>query len=118
MKRAKKRMLPTVAKLASSIRRTDRSLTKALAFCFASNKRIAKKGKRAVKEAPLCAGEELTLDEMLTAFDPKRHGGEVTTKTPRKKYRIEDLLAECDPNSLMPIDEEWERMRPVGKEMW
>ncbi len=37
----------------------------------------------------------------------------------RKKYKLADLLAECDPNAPMPEDlVEWDRMIPVGKEIW
>jgi hypothetical protein len=37
--------------------------------------------------------------------------------SPRMKYWLADLLAECDENDPMPIDQEWDRMRPVGGEL-
>lgn len=48
MKQAKNRPLPSLVKLVSSINRTNRSLSEALAFCGASNKRIARKEKKAL----------------------------------------------------------------------
>ncbi|MDX3774723.1 AbrB/MazE/SpoVT family DNA-binding domain-containing protein [Chromatiaceae bacterium AAb-1] len=36
----------------------------------------------------------------------------------RPKYKLEDLLAQCDPNAPMPEELiEWERTAPVGKEI-
>jgi antitoxin ChpS len=37
------------------------------------------------------------------------------TKTNRKRYKLEDLLAEM-PNGL-PYDKEWDEMQPVGREI-
>lgn len=41
---------------------------------------------------------------------------DVTTKQ-RKKYKIEDLLAECHPDAPHPRVEGWDEMPPVGKEI-
>lgn len=49
MKQARKRPLPTLAKLVSNFKRTDCALSQTLAFCGASNKRIARMEKSASK---------------------------------------------------------------------
>lgn len=96
MKQAKKGPLPTLAKLVSSIKRTDRSLSETLAFCAASNKRIAKKEKRAAVKAlgkfmHEQAGVGAGLD--LKALISEGRAGE-KAPTPRKKYKLKDLLAQ------------------------
>jgi len=36
----------------------------------------------------------------------------------RRKYRVADLLAQCDPRAPLPEDlNEWEAMMPVGSEI-
>lgn len=56
MKQAKKRPLPSLAKLVSSINRTVRSLSETLAFCGASNKRIARKEMKALQSVTALKG--------------------------------------------------------------
>lgn len=100
MKRAKKKLIPILRRLDASTRRTKRPMTKAIAAVDASNKRLSRKPRYSLDEllaqcdptVPLPrvegwdemkpVGKELpskepTLDEMLAAFDPNRHGGEV-----------------------------------------
>jgi antitoxin ChpS len=36
----------------------------------------------------------------------------------KPRYKLADLLAQCDPNAPMPRIEEWDDMRPVGNEVW
>jgi hypothetical protein len=62
MKQAKKRPLPTLAKLVSSTKRANRAMTGALASVVASNKRIAKKEKLATNRRPKYRLEDLMAE--------------------------------------------------------
>ena len=62
MKQAKKRLLPTLAKLVSSTKRANRAMTGALAAVVASNKRIAKKEKLATNRRPKYKLEDLMAE--------------------------------------------------------
>jgi hypothetical protein len=70
MKQAKKRLLPTLAKLQSSTKRADRAMTQTLAAVAASNKRILRMEQRHANTLE-------SLKTMLAAFAAERHGGEV-----------------------------------------
>lgn len=116
MKRAKQRPLPTLDKLVSGIKRTDRALSETLAFCAASNKRIAKKEKRAAVKAlgkfmHGQAGVGAGVD--LKALISEGRAGE-EAPTPRKKYKLKDLLDQ------IPLGTKFEEIDfgpPVGKEI-
>lgn len=95
MKRAKQRSLPTLDKLVSSIKRTDRALSETLAFCAASSRRIAKKEKRAT----------------VNALGQFTNG---SAEQARKRYKLEDLLAQIPPGAKF---EELDWGPPVGKEI-
>lgn len=95
MKRAKQRPLPMLDKLVSSIKRTDRALSETLTFCAASNKRIAKKKKRATVNV---------LGQFVNG---------ATTRM-RKRYKLKDLLAQIPPGTKF---EELDWGPPVGKEI-
>ena len=75
MKRAKKHLLPTIAKLYASTRRADRAMTDALAAVSASEKRIQKREQAHAKTKE-------SLDQLLAAFDVDRHRGEVMAFPP------------------------------------
>jgi hypothetical protein len=70
MKQAKKRLLPTLARLYSSTRRADRALAKTFAAISASEKRMRRREQEH-------AGTRESLERMLASFDVARHGGEV-----------------------------------------
>jgi antitoxin ChpS len=41
------------------------------------------------------------------------------TKAPRKKYTLEQMLAECDSTAPYPEElREWDEMPAVGREVW
>lgn len=117
MKRAKQRPFPTLDKLASSIKQTDRALSETLAFCAASNKRIAKKEKRAAVKALEKfimhgqAGVGAGVD--LKALISEGRAGE-EAPTPRKKCKLKDLLDQIPPGTKF---EEIDFGPPVGKEI-
>jgi len=73
MKLAKKRLSPIVRRLLSSTRGAKRAITKAIASVDATNRKLAMKRRK----------PQYSLDEMLEAFDPKRHRGELMTFAPR-----------------------------------
>jgi hypothetical protein len=95
MKRAKQRPLRLLAKLVSSTKRASRVMTGALASVNASNKRIAKKAKRAEVKAlgRLMNGRPASL---------------------RKKYKLADLMAQIPPGTKF---EELDCGPPVGREI-
>lgn len=42
-----------------------------------------------------------------------------SSETVRKRYTLDELLAQCDLNAPMVTEEEiWGDFRPVGKEIW
>jgi antitoxin component of MazEF toxin-antitoxin module len=95
MKRAKQRPLPSLAKLISSSKQASRSIAGALVSVNASNKRIAKKEKRAAVKA---LGRFMNNAPTL----------------PRKKYWLADLMAQIPPRTKF---EEIDFGPPVGKEI-
>jgi antitoxin ChpS len=39
--------------------------------------------------------------------------------SPKRRYKLADLLAQCDPTAPPPADlAPWEAARPVGQEVW
>jgi antitoxin ChpS len=64
-----------------------------------------------VREAlHLCAGQTVTLEQTEQGLLVKPHG---------KKYTLEELVAQCDPNAPMPQEvADWQDTLAVGKEMW
>lgn len=55
--------------------------------------------------------------------DMKLEGDQLTlqakSKAARKKYKLSDLLAKCDPDAPMPQEiKDWENMPAVGNEVW
>ena len=75
MKRTKKQLLPTIAKLDASTRRANRAMSDALAAVSASNKRIR------AKELAHAKTKE-SLDRLLDALDVERHRGEAMAFSP------------------------------------
>ncbi|MFZ1341906.1 AbrB/MazE/SpoVT family DNA-binding domain-containing protein [Thiothrix eikelboomii] len=62
----------------------------------------------------LQAGSQVEL-----ALDGSRLTLQAPIKKPRKKYTLEQMLAECDPNAPYPEDLlEWDDMPVVGREVW
>lgn len=46
------------------------------------------------------------------------HGRLVIEPTPRPRYRLEELLAQCDPSAeISPEDRGWLESKPVGNEL-
>jgi antitoxin ChpS len=63
-----------------------------------------------LKELGLKAGQTMTLDSTPD-------GG--ITLVPKRRHKLADLIAQCDPNALPPADLElWNHARPVGHEVW
>jgi hypothetical protein len=69
MKQAKKRLLPTIARLQSSAKRADRAMARTLAAVSASNERIQQMEQQHASTLE-------SLNAMLAAFAAERHGGE------------------------------------------
>jgi hypothetical protein len=95
MKRAKQRPLPSLAKLISSSKQASRSIAGALVSVNASNRRIAKKEKRAAAKA---------LGRLMNG----------TPASLRKKYWLADLIAQIPPGTKF---DEIDFGPPVGKEI-
>ena len=63
-----------------------------------------------LKDLKLAAGQHMTLD---TTEDGR------IVLSPKRKYRLADLLAQCDPQAPPPADLAlWDAARPVGQEAW
>jgi len=63
-----------------------------------------------LKELGLKAGQAMTL-----AATPD---GRITLMA-KRRYKLADLIAQCDLNAPPPVDlEPWNRARPVGREVW
>jgi antitoxin ChpS len=57
----------------------------------------------------------LRIEDGKIMFEPTI---EPPTRKRRSKYRLEDLLAQCDPNiPRTEEDDTWDKMRPVGDEL-
>ena len=55
---------------------------------------------------------ELALDGNRLTLQPQ-------PKKARKKYKLAELLAQCDPNAPYPEElKEWDNMSSVGREVW
>jgi len=62
----------------------------------------------------LAAGEKVEMK-----MEGNRLTMQAKQKTTRKKYKLADLLAKCDPNAPMPTAiTEWDNMPAVGNEIW
>jgi len=62
-----------------------------------------------LKDLGLKAGQALTMD---TTADGK------ITLTPKRKYKLADLIAQCSPKAAPPADMAvWDAARPVGQEI-
>jgi antitoxin ChpS len=58
----------------------------------------------------LCAGQTVTLEQTEQGL---------LVKPRAKKYTLEELLAQCDPNAPLPQDiADWQDAPAVGKEIW
>ncbi|MGO9512391.1 MAG: AbrB/MazE/SpoVT family DNA-binding domain-containing protein [Steroidobacteraceae bacterium] len=63
-----------------------------------------------LKELGLKAGQAMTLDSTSD--------GRITL-APKRRPKLADLIAQCDPKAPPPADLElWNRARPVGHEVW
>ena len=63
-----------------------------------------------LKELGLKAGQAMTLDSTAD--------GRITL-VPVRRYRLADLIAQCDLKAAPPADLWlWEKSRPVGDEVW
>jgi antitoxin ChpS len=63
-----------------------------------------------LKDLGLAASQAMSLD---TTPDGR------IILTPKRRYTLTELLAQCDPKAPMPEDLAlWENARPVGREAW
>ncbi len=63
-----------------------------------------------LKELGLKAGQTMTLTSTLD--------GRITL-VPKRRYKLADLIAQCDPKAAPPADLElWNHAKPVGREVW
>jgi len=63
-----------------------------------------------LKELGLKAGQSMKLDSTLD--------GRITL-VPKRRHKLADLLAQCDPKAAPPADLAlWNNVRPVGHEAW
>lgn len=63
-----------------------------------------------IKELGLKAGQAMTLDSSPD--------GRIIL-APKRRYRLADLLAQCDSKAAPPADLAlWDNARPVGQEAW
>ena len=63
-----------------------------------------------LKDLGLAAGQHMTLVTNLQ--------GEIILAR-KRKYRLADLVAQCDPKAPAPKDlEAWDSAAPVGREVW
>ena len=63
-----------------------------------------------LRDLGLKPGQAMTLDST---------GDGKLTLAPKRRYRLADLLAQCDTKARPPADLAlWEAARPVGKEVW
>ena len=63
-----------------------------------------------LKDLGLAAGQHMTL-----VTNPQ---GEIVLAR-KRKYRLADLIAQCDPKAPAPKDlEAWDSTAPVGREAW
>lgn len=63
-----------------------------------------------LRELGIGVGQTMTLD---TTADGK------IVLTPKRKYTLIDLIAQCDPKAAPPVDLAlWDAARPVGNEVW
>lgn len=62
----------------------------------------------------LAAGEQVEMK-----LEGDRLTMQAKPKAARKKYKLADLLAKCDPDAPMPQEvKDWENMPAVGNEVW
>jgi hypothetical protein len=73
MKQAKKRLLPTIAKLQSIAKRADRAMARTLAAVSASTERIQRMERQHASTLE-------SLNAMLAPFAAERHGGEAKAR--------------------------------------
>ncbi len=63
-----------------------------------------------LKDLGIRVGQHLSLD---TTADGK------IVLTPKRKYLLADMIAQCDPKASPPADMVlWDVARPVGQEVW
>jgi antitoxin ChpS len=63
-----------------------------------------------LKDLGLSAGQAMTLDT--------NDQGQIVLSR-KRTYVLSDLIAQCDQKAAPPADlAEWDRSRPVGKEVW
>jgi len=51
------------------------------------------------------------------AFDMKVSGNTLLLRPYRQRYRLSDLISQCDLNAPAPDLTEWDNMKPVGQEV-
>jgi antitoxin ChpS len=52
------------------------------------------------------------------AFEPPRVTGDIAAlRVVRPRYKLADLLAQCDPDAPPPRLDEWDHMKPAGQEV-
>jgi antitoxin ChpS len=63
-----------------------------------------------LKELGLKAGQAMTLNATSD--------GRITL-VPKRRHKLADLIAQCDPKAPPPLDlRQWNHARPVGREVW
>src|SRR5271169_1417959 len=63
-----------------------------------------------LKDLGLRAGQAMTLSSTSD--------GRITL-VPKRRYKLADLIAQCDPKAAPPADLElWNHARPLGREVW
>jgi len=55
--------------------------------------------------------------EVGDAFEMKVSGNTLVLRPTRRRYRLSDLMQQCDLNAPAPNLDEWDNMQPVGQEV-
>lgn len=111
MKRAKKRLPSTIAKLLSSARSAKRAVMKACAAVSASENCMRRREQEH-------ASTKESLEPMLASFDSKRHGGEAMPLHPVGSEVLSNYPADggpLTPSDLASICETAQPLLPKGK---
>ncbi len=111
MKRAKKQLPSTIAKLFSSARGAGRAMIKVCAAVSVSEKRMRRR-------VQAHASTKETLEQMLASFDSKRHSGEAMPFPPVGSEILPNYPSDdgpLTPSELAAIREAAQPMLPKGK---
>jgi antitoxin ChpS len=77
---------------------------------------IRKYGNSCVVVLPPALMRDLGL-QVGTSFSMHSDSDGVITLAPKKRYRLEDLVAQCNPKAKSPVDmAAWDSMPSVGRE--